>query len=142
MTPATQRVAEAVLNAALTHSGNPDLARHVGNAVANVDTRGTRIVKEHKDSKLRIDLAVAAVMAFAVAVAPTPTSQIWVFDPDRLRSRSPTRAVRSRRALSGQTGNDRSDKQSGARCCWPPRLPGTRSGPQAVDSNRDGPRDQ
>jgi phage terminase large subunit-like protein len=34
MTPATQRFGEAVLNKALTHSGDPDLARHVGNAVA------------------------------------------------------------------------------------------------------------
>ena len=80
MTPATQRFAEAVLNGTLTHSGNPDLARHVGNAVVKVDTRGTRIVKEHKDSKLRIDLAVAAVMAFAVAAAPVSAPQIWTFD--------------------------------------------------------------
>ena len=67
MTPATQRFGEAVLNRALTHSGDPDLARHVGNAVVKNDSRGHRIVKEHKDSTRRIDLAVAAVMAFAAA---------------------------------------------------------------------------
>ncbi len=81
MTPATQRFPEAVLNGTLTHSGNPDLARHVGNAVVKVDARGTRITKEHKDSKLRIDLAVAAVMAYSVAARPAPAPpQIWTFD--------------------------------------------------------------
>jgi hypothetical protein len=40
MTPATQRFGEAVLNKALTHSGDPDLARHVGNAVVKNDSRG------------------------------------------------------------------------------------------------------
>jgi phage terminase large subunit-like protein len=68
MTPATQRFGEAVLNRALTHSGDPDLTRHVGNAVVRNDSRGHRIVKEHKDSTRRIDLAVAAVMAYARAV--------------------------------------------------------------------------
>jgi phage terminase large subunit-like protein len=83
MTPATQRFAEAVLNGTLTHSGNPDLARHVGNAVVKVDARGTRIAKEHKDSKLRIDLAVAAVMAFSVASRAVPAPpQIWTFDDE------------------------------------------------------------
>jgi hypothetical protein len=42
----------------LTHSGHPDLARHVGNAVVKNDSRGHRIVKEHKDSARPIDLAV------------------------------------------------------------------------------------
>lgn len=67
MTPATQRFGEAVLNKALTHSGDPDLARHVGNVVVKNDSRGHRIVKEHRDSTRRIDLAVAAVMAYAAA---------------------------------------------------------------------------
>jgi phage terminase large subunit-like protein len=52
---------------ALTHSGDPDLARHVGNAVVKNDSRGHRIFKEHRDSTRRIDLAVAAVMAHAAA---------------------------------------------------------------------------
>jgi len=70
MTPATQRFGEAVLNKALTHSGDPDLARHVGNAVVKNDSPGHRIVKEHRDSTRRIDLAaVAAVMAYAAASA-------------------------------------------------------------------------
>jgi hypothetical protein len=65
---------------ALTHSGDTDLTRHVGNAVVRNDSRGHRIVKEHKDSTRRIDLAVAAVMAFAAAMAVEPGPQLFVFD--------------------------------------------------------------
>jgi phage terminase large subunit-like protein len=81
MVPATQRFQEAVLNGGLTLSGNVDLARHVGNACVKVDARGLRVVKEHKMSKNRIDLAIAAIMAHSVAVAPAPAApQMWVFD--------------------------------------------------------------
>jgi phage terminase large subunit-like protein len=79
MTPATTRFAEAVLNQALTHSGNPDLARHVTNAVIKADSRGTRIIKEHKHSTRRIDLAVAAVMALDTAATLEPALQPEVF---------------------------------------------------------------
>lgn len=63
MTPATTRFYEAVTNKALTQSGDPRLARHVGNAVVKTDSRGTRIYKETRNSPRRIDLTVAAVMA-------------------------------------------------------------------------------
>jgi phage terminase large subunit-like protein len=68
MTPATTGVFEAVVNGQLTHSGDPRLARHIGNAVLHVDSRGTRLRKEHKHSVRKIDLAVAMVMAHARAV--------------------------------------------------------------------------
>jgi phage terminase large subunit-like protein len=64
MTPATQRFYEAVVNHQLTHSGDVRLARHLGNAVFKVDSRGSRIYKEHKNSNRRIDLAVASLMAY------------------------------------------------------------------------------
>lgn len=63
MTPATTRFYEAVVNKDITHDGDPRLSRHIGNAVLKADSRGTRIYKEHKHSKRRIDLAVASVMA-------------------------------------------------------------------------------
>jgi len=70
MTPATQAFFEAALNGGLTHSGDARLARHVGNAVLKADSRGTRLAKEHKHSRRRIDAAVAAVMAFDRARQP------------------------------------------------------------------------
>jgi phage terminase large subunit-like protein len=64
MIPATTRFREAVMNGQMTHSGNPDLARHVENAVLKIDSRGGRLSKDSKHSPRRIDLAVASVMAF------------------------------------------------------------------------------
>ena len=73
MTPATQRFYEAVLNRGLSHSGDPVLGRHIANAVPKVDSRGQRIVKESVRSDRKIDLAVAAVMAFDRAASVEPT---------------------------------------------------------------------
>ncbi len=72
MVPATTRFQEAVFNRMLTHSGNPDLSRHVGNAVLKQGGRGVQVAKENKHSTRRIDLAVAAVMAYDVAVTMEP----------------------------------------------------------------------
>jgi phage terminase large subunit-like protein len=72
MTPATTRLYEAVVNRTVSHSGDPRLARHVANCVLREDPRGVRLAKEHKMSKRRIDLAVAAVMALDVAAGSAP----------------------------------------------------------------------
>jgi hypothetical protein len=69
MAPATARFYEAVVNGALTHSGDSRLARHVGNAVLREDARGARLAKERRDSPRGIDAAVAAVMAHDRAAA-------------------------------------------------------------------------
>jgi len=52
------------MNRKLSHPGDARLTRHIANAVLKADVRGTRIYKEHRHSSRRIDLAVAAVMAF------------------------------------------------------------------------------
>lgn len=70
MVPATQRFYEAVLNGTVSHSGDPRLARHVGNCVLKVDQRGARLSKDTRNSPRKIDLAVAAVMAFDRAAQP------------------------------------------------------------------------
>jgi phage terminase large subunit-like protein len=63
MTPATTRFYEATVTQNLSHSGNADLARHIGNAVVRDDARGYRIMKDHAQSGRKIDLAVAGIMA-------------------------------------------------------------------------------
>jgi phage terminase large subunit-like protein len=72
MTPATSALYEAVVNNQVTHSGDARLSRHVGNAAVKVDSRGTRLAKQHKTSARRIDLAVAMVMAFDRARQVSP----------------------------------------------------------------------
>lgn len=64
MVPATQKFTEAATDGRLSHDGDARLARHIGNCVLKTDRLGPRIVKEHKLSSRKIDLAVAAVIAF------------------------------------------------------------------------------
>jgi phage terminase large subunit-like protein len=84
MTPATTGLYEAVVNQAVTHDGDARLARHIGNCVVRVDSRGTRLAKEHKHSLRRIDLAVAAVMAHSRAtwLAGRRPVQLFTFGHD------------------------------------------------------------
>ncbi len=63
MSPATTGLYEAVVNREVSHSGDPDLARHVANAHVRDDGRGVRLAKKRRESRRRIDLAVCAVMA-------------------------------------------------------------------------------
>jgi phage terminase large subunit-like protein len=79
MVPATQRFYEAVINRALTHSGDQRLARHVGNCVIKTDARGSRLAKDAKSSPRKIDLAVAAVMAFELAATPAEQKRLPPF---------------------------------------------------------------
>ena len=77
MVPATQRFFEAVVGDAITHDGDPRLARHIDNATLKVDSRGSRLAKETHGRK--IDAAVTAVMALDRAAfhkhAPRPRSR-------------------------------------------------------------------
>jgi phage terminase large subunit-like protein len=80
MVPATQRFFEAVMNRWVTHSGDPRLARHLGNAVTKPSGGGVMIYKESKGSPRKIDLAVAGVMGLHRACTPPerpPTPQFW-----------------------------------------------------------------
>lgn len=81
MSPATQRFYEAVTTRKIEHDGDPRLARHLGNCQLKTDNRGSRIVKDAKNSPRKIDLAVAAVMAFDRAAfwlhEPGPDSYRW-----------------------------------------------------------------
>jgi phage terminase large subunit-like protein len=80
MVPATQRFYEGVMNQTVTHSGDPRLARHVGNAIVKNSSGGFMIYKENKGSPRKIDLAVAAIMALHRACAspePEPTPQFF-----------------------------------------------------------------
>ncbi len=77
MTVATARFYEAVVNRALSHSGDPRLARHVGNAVLREDGRGSRISKPDRHSRRRIDLVVAALMAYDRAMQPADAAPLY-----------------------------------------------------------------
>ena len=68
-----------MVNRTLTHDGDPQLARHVGNAVIHEDSRGARLAKEHRHSRRRIDACVAAVMAVHRAAALAGASEPSIY---------------------------------------------------------------
>ena len=64
MGPATQRFYELVVTSkSIWHDGNPVLARHLSSAQLRVDARGQMLQKPAKNSSIKIDAAVATVMA-------------------------------------------------------------------------------
>lgn len=67
ITPATTDFYSACINGAMTQSGNPDFARHIGNAVVLETVRGVRLDKSRRGSVRHIDLAACAVMAHSRA---------------------------------------------------------------------------
>ena len=78
MIPATTRLKEAVINGTVTQSGDPDLRRHVANAVEKVNSQGGMIFKDTKSSPRKIDLAVAAIMAFDRAASYKPNQARYI----------------------------------------------------------------
>lgn len=64
MVKATARFFDGVMEAKMTQSGDPLLARHLDNCTLKIDNLGPRIVKENRNSNRRIDAAVAAVIAY------------------------------------------------------------------------------
>jgi len=67
MSQACSAFYQAATTSAMTHDGNPGLARHVANAVLKESAQGAYITKEAKSSPRKIDAAVAGVVAFARA---------------------------------------------------------------------------
>jgi phage terminase large subunit-like protein len=78
MIQAAQRFYDAAKDHKLSHSGNPALARHVGNAVIKATPQGWRVQKETPNSPRKIDLAICGVMGHAYAAAiPEPEQQFF-----------------------------------------------------------------
>lgn len=64
MAQACDRFRADVLEGQLVHDGDPVLAAHVGHCVAKLTPYGTVVTKSHPDSPRKIDVAVAAVIAY------------------------------------------------------------------------------
>lgn len=77
LTAATGDLYKSALAGELSHSGHPDLARHIANAVVLDDARGMRLDKGKSSTTRRIDLAACAVMAHSRATwrATRPTKK-------------------------------------------------------------------
>ena len=63
--PATAKLYEAVMNKKLRVRPDAALARHIDNCILKIDgQRGGRITKDYRNPKLKIDLAIALMMAY------------------------------------------------------------------------------
>lgn len=68
--PATAKLYEAIMNNKIAHNGDPAISRHLDNCILKVDSnRGARITKDYRNPKLKIDLAIALLMAYDRATA-------------------------------------------------------------------------
>lgn len=64
----------------LSHDGDQRLARHLNNCITKATMHGDVITKPDRNSPAKIDLAVAAVLAYGHAVLgndPPPQFQVW-----------------------------------------------------------------
>lgn len=77
--PACKAFFDAVMDETVGHDGDPGLARHLRNARTKTDEKGTRIVKEAVGSTRKIDLAIAAVIAFNLAAAHRSSEPVVVW---------------------------------------------------------------
>lgn len=67
MAPACTGFYAAVMDGTVTHDGDPRMARHVSNCVIKTSPMGDYVTKADKDSPAKIDLAVAAILAYSRA---------------------------------------------------------------------------
>jgi len=76
------RFYDAVVNGAMSHNGDRQLAQHISNCVIRKDARGACLLKSDKNSTRRIDAAVAAVMAHdrACYLADSRKPQLFIFN--------------------------------------------------------------
>lgn len=79
MAPACTAFYAAVMEQALTHDGDPRMARHMSNAVVKPSPQGDFITKADKDSPAKIDLAVAGIIAYSAAATARPARRERVF---------------------------------------------------------------
>jgi phage terminase large subunit-like protein len=76
MVPATAAVYDAVIQSRLRHDGDPRLTRHIANATPHYSRHGV-MLRKGRESNKKIDLAVAAIMAWsrAMTISTPPAVQ-------------------------------------------------------------------
>jgi len=68
--PATAKLFEGIMSGKLRHDGDAALSRHVENCILKADSKGgARLTKDYRNPKLKIDNAIALMMAYDRASA-------------------------------------------------------------------------
>jgi phage terminase large subunit-like protein len=67
--PATARLYEGILSKKIRHNGDAALVRHIDNCILKSSNGGSRLTKDYRNPKLKIDLAVALMFCYSRASA-------------------------------------------------------------------------
>ena len=70
LVPATAKLFEGIMTKKFHHDGDPALARHIDNCILKMDSSGkSRLTKDYRNPRLKIDNAIALLMAWSRATA-------------------------------------------------------------------------
>jgi phage terminase large subunit-like protein len=65
LVPATAKFYEGIMAGKIRHDGDGAIQRHIDNCILKMDSRGgSRLTKDYRNPRLKIDLAVATMLAF------------------------------------------------------------------------------
>ena len=77
LVPATAKLYEGIMSGKIRHDGDAAIQRHLDNCILKMDSKGgSRLTKDYRNPRLKIDLAVAVLLAFdrasSAKLEPTP----------------------------------------------------------------------
>ena len=65
LVPATAKLYEGIMAGKIRHDGDPAIQRHLDNCILKMDSKGgSRLTKDYRNPRLKIDLAIAVLIAF------------------------------------------------------------------------------
>jgi phage terminase large subunit-like protein len=69
LVPATSRLYEGIMSGKIRHDGDGAIQRHLDNCILKMHNGGSRLTKDYRNPRLKIDLAIALLMAYDRASA-------------------------------------------------------------------------
>jgi phage terminase large subunit-like protein len=75
LVPATAKLFEGIMAGKIRHDGDGAMQRHLDNCILKMHNGGSRLTKDYRNPRLKIDLAIALLMAYDRAsgkLEPTP----------------------------------------------------------------------
>jgi phage terminase large subunit-like protein len=67
LVPATAKLFEGIMAGKIRHDGDGAMQRHIDNCILKMHNGGSRLTKDYRNPRLKIDLAIALLMAYSRA---------------------------------------------------------------------------
>ena len=79
LVPATAKLYEGIMAGKIRHDGDHAIQRHLDNCILKMHNGGSRLTKDYRNPRLKIDLAIALLMAYdrASGKLETPVPQFY-----------------------------------------------------------------